>query len=179
MPASISMSHDRQIIFCGLEILRLMREQIENRQEIDRKDIQAVLDFMRDVAHPCLDNAETLLRPARTETDAAEQSQAIDAALSRHADVRALFVEMTRAADPSAAEEFAAISSRYSDYLAGLLAEERRLLPKLVRSFASGKKDGDILDRFMRTEREIRSVSRRHDRLLHQLEVKYTAPHCI
>ena len=29
------------------------------------------------------------------------------------------------------------------------------------------------------TEREIRDVARNHDRLLHRLELKYTAPHCI
>src|SRR5262245_28593554 len=106
MRTAISVWRDHQNILCGLEILRLMREQIENRQEVDRGDIQAVLDFMREVAHPCLDNAENLLRPALAKLESAEQSQFVNATLSYHEQVRLLFGEMTRAADPCAADQF-------------------------------------------------------------------------
>src|SRR5262245_29878455 len=58
---------EHQVVFCGLEVLRLIGERMENENEVDTQDIQLVLDFMRDVVHRCLDNTEEILRFASLE----------------------------------------------------------------------------------------------------------------
>ena len=51
-------AREHQVVFCGLEVLRLISDRLENQNEIDRQDLDTVLRFMR-----------TILRsPSTTET---------------------------------------------------------------------------------------------------------------
>jgi len=79
-------AREHQVVFCGLEVLRLIGERIESRDEVDREDINTVLTFMRSVAHRCLGNTEDLLQIA-----------SMDQRLAGHRRARSLFDELERA----------------------------------------------------------------------------------
>jgi hypothetical protein len=149
---------EHQVVFCGLEVLRLIGERMESRNEVDGQDLQVVLTFMREVAHRCLDNTEEILRSASLEQNVANHRRA-----------RSLFEELTR---DSAAEEFATACRVYTDLVAYSIFEDRRCLSTLDC-------DPVTLSQFYEWESEIANLGRQHGQTLHQLEMKYTNPHCI
>ena len=158
MQAAALRAREHQVVFCGLEVLRLIGERMENRSDVDREDVQVILTFMREVAHRCLDNTEEFLRAA-----------AMEQKLVDHRRARSLFDEMSRT---SAAEEFAALCQVYTTLVAELIFEDRRCLSRLDC-------DPVTLSQFYEWEREIDELARQHGNTLHRLEMKYTSPHCI
>ena len=92
MPATPSRAREHQVVFCGLEVLRLIGERVENREDVDSQDVRLVLEFMREVAHRCLENTEDILRFA-----------AMDGSLANHQQARSLFEKLNNAAS----EDFA------------------------------------------------------------------------
>jgi len=161
MQATASRTREHQIIFCGLEVLRLIGERMENRGDVDWNDIEIVLNFMRDVAHRCLDNTEDILRFA-----------SMDGSVANHEQARSLFDQLHSAANGSAAEDFARLCRLYTNLLATSIFEDRRCLSAL---------DCDLttLSQFYEWEREVDELARAHGPLLHRLEAKYTNPHRI
>ena len=161
MQSSAARAREHQVVFCGLEVLRLIGERVESRDEIDRQDLQLVLVFMRDVAHRCLENTEDILRFA-----------ALDGSIANHERARSLFVQLNSAADGPAAEEFASLCRLYTSMLATSIFEDRRCLSTLGCDLTT-------LSQFYEWEREVDELARTHGQRLHQLEAKYTTPHCI
>ncbi len=161
MQAAASRAREHQIVFCGLEVLRLIGERMENRGDVDGEDIRVVLSFMRDVAHRCLDNTEDILRFA-----------SLDGSIANHERARSLFDQLESAASLAVAESFASLCRLYTDLLATAIFEDRRCLSTLDC-------DLTILSQFYEWEREVDEVARTHGPALHGLEAKYTAPHCI
>jgi hypothetical protein len=157
MQAAASRVKEHQVIFCGLEVLRLMAERIENEHDVDGQDLQLILSFMRDIAHRCLENTEEILRFASLEQN-----------VVRHRQARSLFDELTRVEGPA----FAAMCRRYTDLLAHSIFDDRRCLSALDC-------DAVTLSQFYEWERETAELARQHGQMLHQLEMKYTNPHCI
>ncbi len=157
MPASASRAREHQVVFCGLEVLRLIGERMEKRDDVDRQDLQLVLQFMRDVAHRCLENTEDILRFA-----------AMDVSLANHQQARTLFEQLSGAS----IDDFASLCRAYTNILAASIFEDRRCLSLL---------DCDLttLSQFYEWEREVDELARTHGQTLHRLEVKYTSPHCI
>ena len=157
MPATPSRAREHQVVFCGLEVLRLIGERMEKRDEVDRQDLQLVLQFMRDVAHRCLENTEDILRFA-----------AMDVSLANHQRARTLFEQLSGAS----VDDFASLCRAYTNILAATIFEDRRCLSLL---------DCDLttLSQFYEWEREVDELARTHGQTLHRLEVKYTSPHCI
>src|SRR2546421_5463247 len=100
MQATASRAREHQVVFCGLEVLRLIGERMENRSDVDGDDIRVVLTFMREVAHRCLDNTEDILRLASM-----EQS------IANHRRARSLFDELSCAEG----EAFAQACRTYTD----------------------------------------------------------------
>src|SRR2546422_11413926 len=76
METAATRLRDHQVVFCGLEVLRLIGERMEDRHDVDVEDIRVVLSFMRDIAHRCLDNTEEILRLACLEQNVAKHVQA-------------------------------------------------------------------------------------------------------
>ncbi len=157
MPATPSRAREHQVVFCGLEVLRLIGERIENRDDVDRQDVQLVLEFMRDVAHRCLENTEDILRFA-----------AMEGSLANHQQARSLFEQLGSASG----QDFASLCRAYTNILAASIFEDRRCLSLL---------DCDLttLSQFYEWEREVDEIARTHGQTLHRLEAKYTSPHCI
>ena len=157
MPATPLRAREHQVVFCGLEVLRLIGERMEKRDEVDRQDLQLVLQFMRDVAHRCLENTEDILRFA-----------VMDVSLASHQRARALFEQLSGAS----VDDFASLCRAYTNILAASIFEDRRCLSLL---------DCDLttLSQFYEWEREVDELARTHGQTLHRLEVKYTSPHCI
>src|ERR1051325_7855387 len=139
MPA-IARAREHQVVFCGLEVLRLIGERLENQNEVDRQDIETVLVFMRDVAHRCLDNTEDILRFA-----------AKDAGLANHARARSVYSKLYEKANDSAREEFASLCSLYVSLLAASICEDRLCVSTL---------DCDVttLEQFYQWEREVDEI---------------------
>src|SRR5216684_1006485 len=154
-------AREHQVVFCGLEVLRLIGERLESQNEVDRKDLDVVLIFMRDIAHRCLDNTEDILRFA-----------AMDASLANHMRARSVFNQLNSAANDFAAEQFASLCQLYINLLATSIFEDRRCLSTLDCDLAT-------LGQFYEWEREVDELARPHGELLHRLETKYTNPHCI
>lgn len=157
MQATAARAREHQVVYCGLEVLRLIGERVESRDEVDREDLLAVLAFMRDVAHKCLDNTEEILRFA-----------SMDQRLANHGRARSLFDELTRVDGV----DFAAACRQYTDILALSIVEDRRCLAALDC-------DPATLGQFYEWERETDALARKHGQTLHRLEMKYTIPHCI
>ena len=157
MQAAASRVREHQVVFCGLEVLRLMGERMENEHDVDGQDLELILGFMRDVAHRCLDNTEEILRFA-----------CLEQSVVKHRQAKSLFEELTRADGAI----FASACRRYTDLLANLIFEDRRCLSALDC-------DPVTLSQFYEWEREIADLARPHGQTLHQLEMKYTNPHCI
>jgi hypothetical protein len=157
MQAAASRSKEHQVVFCGLEVLRLMGERMENEHHVDGEDLHVVMTFMRDIVHRCLDNTEEILRFARLEQNVAKHRQA-----------RSLFEELSRA-DGAV---FASTCRSYTELLANSIFDDRRCLSTLDC-------DPVTLSQFYEWEREISDLAREHGQTLHQLELKYTTPHCI
>src|SRR5215471_4052928 len=148
---------EHQVVYCGLEVLRLMGERTESCDDVDGGDIRIVLAFMRDVAHRCLDNTEDILRSA-----------ALEQRLANHSRARSLLDELGRCQGT----EFAAACRAYSDLLAQSIFEDRRCLATLDC-------DPVTLGQFYEWESETDALARPHGQTLHRLEMKYTNPHCI
>ena len=148
---------EHQVVFCGLEVLRLIGERVEDQTDVDGGDLQLILTFMRDVAHRCLENTEEILRFASMEQNVA-----------RHRQAKSLFEELIQAEGAA----FASTCRRYTDLLAHSIFEDRRWLSTLDC-------DAVTLSQFYEWEREIADIARQHGQTLHQLEMKYTSPHCI
>ena len=157
MQATASRAREHQVVFCGLEVLRLIGERMENRHDVDGQDVQVVLVFMRDIAHRCLENTEEILRFA-----------SLDQSIANHHRARSLFEELSRAEG----EAFAEACRLYTDLLANSIFEDRRCLSTLGC-------DPVTLSQFYEWEREIDDLARQHGQLIHRLEMKYTSPHCI
>src|SRR5262245_1020626 len=85
MQPAASRVREHQVVFCGLEVLRLMGERMENEHDVDSQDLRLVLSFMREVVHRCLDNTEEILRFA-----------CLDQSVARHGQARSLFDELNR-----------------------------------------------------------------------------------
>jgi hypothetical protein len=158
MQAAASRAREHQVVFCGLEVLRLIGERMESRSDVDDEDVRLVLTFMREVAHRCLDNTEEFLQAASMEEK-----------LLRHERARSLFDQMSRT---SAVEEFAALCQTYTTLVAELIFEDRRCLSRL-------ECDPVTLSQFYEWEREIDELAHQQRQTLHRLETKYTNPHCI
>jgi len=154
-------AREHQVVFCGLEVLRLMGERLENRNEVDVQDLDIVLIFMRDVAHRCLDNTEEILRFA-----------AMDGSLSNHVRARSVLDQLTSGVNDFATEGFASLCRLYVNLLATSIFEDRRCLSTLGCDLTT-------LGQFYEWEREVDELARPHGEVLHRLETKYTIPHCI
>jgi hypothetical protein len=157
MQAAALRVREHQLVFCGLEVLRLIGERKEGLREVDDEDLVLILAFMREVAHRCLDNTEEILRTASMELNVA-----------RHNRARSLLDKLTQCDGP----EFALACRHYTDLLADSIFEDRRCLSTLDC-------DAAILSQFYEWERETADLARRHGQTLHRLEMKYTTPHCI
>jgi hypothetical protein len=157
MQTTASRAREHQVVYCGLEVLRLIGERVESRDEVDRDDIQAVLKFMGEVGHRCLQNTEDILRFASMERR-----------LENHRRARSLFSQLSQADGA----EFGAACKAYADLLAQSILEDRRLLATLDC-------DASTLGQFYEWERETDALARPHGQTLRRLEMKYTIPHCI
>jgi hypothetical protein len=157
MQTTAARARDYQVVYCGLEVLRLIGERIESRGEVDSDDLQVVLVFMRDIAHRCLDNTEDILRHASMEQR-----------LENHRRAQSL-LDQLRCTE---GVEFAAACRAYTDLLAQSILEDRRLL-------ASLDCDPVALSQFYEWERDTDALARQHGQTLRRLEMKYTIPHCI
>jgi hypothetical protein len=154
-------AREHQVVFCGLEVLRLIGERLENRNEVDQRDLDAVLVFMRDIAHRCLDNTEEILRVA-----------AMDASIANHTRARSIWIQLHSSTNDFTSENFATLCRLYVELLATSIYEDRRCLPALGCDLTT-------LGQFYEWEREVDELARTHGELLHRLETKYTSPHCI
>ena len=157
MRVTTSRAREHQVVFCGLEVLRLMGERIEGSADIDGEDLQLVLSFMRDVAHRCIGNTEEFL-----------QAASMEQRLLNHRRVRSLFDEMSG----TSGENFAVVCRSYTTLVAELIFEDRKCLAGLDW-------DPVTLGQFYEWEREIDELAHQHGETLHRLEMKYTSPHCI
>src|SRR5215831_5718920 len=113
MQAAAARTKEHQVVYCGLEVLRLIGERIESRDEVDREDLLVVLEFMRGVAHRCLDNTEDILRFA-----------SMDQNLASHRRVRILFEELSH----SDGADFVTACRLYTDTLSQSILHDRRCL---------------------------------------------------
>ena len=157
MSATSARAREHQVVYCGLEVLRLIGERIESEGDVDHADIRIVVEFLRDVGSRCLDNTEDLLRLA-----------SLDQRLDNHRRVRSLLDELHNAEGPA----FAAACRTYSELLAQSIFEDRR-------SLAALDCDPVMLGQFYEWESETDALARPHGQVLHRLEMKYTSPHCI
>jgi hypothetical protein len=157
MHTTAARAREHQVVYCGLEVLRLIGERMENAHDVDSGDIEVVLAFMRDVAHRCMENTEDILRFA-----------AMENSVENHSRARSLFEQLSSAGD----YKFAEVCRRYTDLLATSIFEDRRCLAGL---------DCDLttLSQFYEWERQVDELARPHGQTLHRLEAKYTHPHCI
>src|SRR5215471_18533755 len=109
MQAAASRVKEHQVVFCGLEVLRLIGERMDDASDVDDQDLQVVLTFMRDVAHRCLDNTEEILRFASFEQNVAKHGQA-----------KSLFEELSRVQG----QAFATACRQYTNLLADSIFED-------------------------------------------------------
>jgi hemerythrin-like domain-containing protein len=166
MSATVSMVRDHHIILRGLEVLRLMGDRMESRHDVAYDDIQIVLGFMRDIAHPCLDNAEQVLRQA-------QQNDRLQALQPDHQEARTLFVQINGMAENAQPPlEFGPVSRLYASLMANLFAEHR-FFPTLAESDDPARVECE------KTARQLRELARIQGDALRNLEAKYTSPHCI
>src|SRR5215813_988114 len=102
MQAVASRVREHQVVFCGLEVLRLMGERMENQHDVDGEDLYLILNFMRDVVHRCLDNTKEILRFACLNQNVAKHKQALS-----------LFEELNQTEN----QTFASTCQHYTDLL--------------------------------------------------------------
>jgi hypothetical protein len=157
MQATAARAREHQVVYCGLEVLRLIGERFESRDHVDQEDVLVILAFMRDVGHRCLENTEEILRFA-----------SMDQRLAVHTRARLLFDQLSRADGL----DFAAACRQYTDILSQSIPEDRRCLATLDC-------DPVTLGQFYEWEHETDALARQHGQTLHRLEMKYTIPHCI
>ena len=161
MQTTAARAREHQVVFCGLEVLRLMGERMESSHDVDSKDIGAVLKFMNEVAHRCMENTEDILRFA-----------SMDASIANHDRARSLFAQMNKAANAAQAGEFVSLCRSYTDLLATSILEDRKFISRVDC-------DLTILSQFYEWERQVDDLARKQGQVLHRLETKYTSPHCI
>jgi hypothetical protein len=157
MLATTARAKEHQVVYCGLEVLRLIGERKENQADVDDGDVRIVLEFMREVAHRCLENTEDIFRFA-----------SLDQRLDTHRRVHDLFDALGR----SQGVDFAGACRLYTDLLAQSIFEDRRCLATLDC-------DPAMLGQFYEWEQQTDALARPHGQTLHRLEMKYTIPHCI
>lgn len=126
METATRVARDRHLILHGLEVLRLIGDCMERKHDVDAADMDLVLTFMRQVAHPSV----------------------ADSHLPR---IEILFNEMIHAHKNGDCETFLSLAQSYTALL----------VPGVTQPVLTDE------------------LARQHSLKLHQLEVKYTSPHCI
>jgi hypothetical protein len=156
--AAKSHCREHQVVFSGLEVLRLMGERMQGRSDVDREDVDVVLRFMQEVTHRCLENTEHILRTASLDKNLANLLRARNA-----------FEELNGA---SGTDQFALACRLYAELVADSIFDDRRCVSSLDC-------DAATLAQFYEWEREIDELAREYCQTIHRLETKYMTPHCI
>ena len=179
MSARVTLTQDRLLIFHALEVLNLITDRLERDDAVDPGDMQTVLQFLHGVAHRCLDYREELLKhPALSKADGQARLR-VDDSLRLHRQVHGIFKELMTELRKGKAQEFVLLSRAYTNLFADLIFKEDVVLPDLIASFFDGESDQLALIEFEKCERHLCSEARQLCSALHQMEMKYTSPHCI
>jgi hemerythrin-like domain-containing protein len=170
--ATPKFARDRMATLCALEVLKLIADQVEKHGNVDLEDINAVLLFMRDIAHPCLDNTKTwLLLPFLQAEIEASQRNRVGAVLQNHDRLCGLLDELERCLRASLLDEFVTNCRTYTTVFGDLIYEEDCVLPILAPQ--------EGLAQFDIAEAALASRARQVAPALRRLETKYVSPHCI
>src|SRR5262245_54542284 len=177
--ATPKFARDRMATLCALEVLELIADQVEKHGDADLEDISAVLLFMRDIAHPCLDNTKTwLLLPfLQAEIEASERNR-VGAVLQNHDRLRGLLDELERCLRASLLDEFVNHCRTYTTVFGDLIYEEDCVLP-ILAPLSTHHTLQEGLAQFDIAEAALASRARQLAPALRRLETKYVSPHCI
>src|SRR5689334_12681157 len=109
------LSRDRMTTFSALEILKLIADHLETHEAAEAEDIDAVLRFLKNVAHPCLENTRTsLLMPLLDGGIGVSERTRIVAVLENCSRVAGLLDEVERSHQNGRRLEFVAASRTYT-----------------------------------------------------------------
>jgi hypothetical protein len=166
--------------FSALEILKLIADHMENHGAAEAEDIDAVLGFLRDVAHPCVENTKTsLLMPLLDGGIGLRERTRIAAVLENCSRVAGLLEEVERSHQNGRLPEFVTASRTYTTAFGNLLYEEDSFLPSLIGSVSTESKVLKLLADFDAMEAILADQARSAGAKLRRLESKYVSPHCI
>lgn len=181
MRCTDQLSGDHQVILQALEVLREIADHMELKQEVHRNDMRAVLVFFREFAHRCLDRKEELiLFPALTKAGIQLQDGQLDLILAEHREGHELIAKVEDALNRDDDEDFIRLSKQYIQRLTDLIFDEDHFLFCEAVKVLNAEDDKRITDEFEKIKQELgERARRRFDRMIHELDSKYSFPQCI
>jgi hypothetical protein len=175
--ATPKLARDRMPTLCALEVLKLIADHLEKHSSADAEDIDAVLLFLREVAHPCLDNTKnSLLVPFLENAAASSERGRVGVVLESHRRVCGLLEDLERSHRAGQFDQFVIACRSYTTVFGDLICEEDRFLPNLVVSSPTLQ---TALAKFDAEESALALRAKEASPALRRLETKYISPHCV
>src|SRR5262245_50770088 len=128
MSAAAKVARDHSVTLCALEVLQLITDQLDQHGGADLDDILAVLQFLREIAHPGLHHTEKLLLPLLEFEMTAGERTRVDSALQRYRRTNGLLDELERCCKEGRFQEFAVTARSYTTAFGDLVFEEHLFL---------------------------------------------------
>jgi hemerythrin-like domain-containing protein len=165
---------EHKIILRALDVLDAMSAGVEAKQELDERDVDELLDFLRwfgDAHHQAKE--ETILFPA-LKTVAAAQARPVEHMTLEHNQERALIEELEKNVRLRKLSDFVSSANRLSSVLRNHIYKEDEILFETADSIFDAQEDGAVLEQLERFDTAgDKRVLEEKLRNLHSLEWKY------
>ena len=152
MKATQLLIDEHKLILRALDVLDAMSTKVENAGDVDKSDIEEILQFLRwfaDAHHQTKE--ERILFPALTEA-AASQVRPVEHMILEHNHERALVEEIEKEARLSKIFTFGACANRLSSILRNHIYKEDRILFPSIDNLLTPDQDEAIVDELNRFE---------------------------
>lgn len=176
--ASQDLIQEHKAIQIALDILEIIREKLEKNGEADYKDINSLLEFLKEFADKCHHGKEEgFLFPALEKTGVKNEGGPIGVMLSEHAQGRKLIKQMQDSilADPVSKAGFIEAASAYVRLLRAHIQKENSVLFPMIETRMSASEQKELMNNFEMHEEKVIGEGRHEElhSLLENFEKKY------
>jgi len=156
--ASQDLIHEHKSILIALDVIEKMYERIQNDKELDYKDIEDIIEFLKVFADKCHHGKEEdLLFPALEEVGIKNQDGPIGVMLAQHRQGRELINQMEQSIENKIINRqvFVNSASSYVNLLRNHIERENSMLFPMSDAKLPVLKQKELLDNFENHEKNV------------------------
>jgi hemerythrin-like domain-containing protein len=170
--------HEHKSILIALNVIEKMYERIQNDKEVDYKDIEDILEFLKVFADKCHHGKEeNFLFPAMEEVGIKNENGPIGVMLTQHKQGREFIKQMLESISNKTINKdaFVSAASSYVNLLRNHIEKEDTMLFPLSDARLSASKQIELWINFEALEKEVIGEGKHEELrvLLEKLEMKY------